>query len=157
MATEMENLIDQLELLVKINIDRTKGYSVAARDVEDPQLKALFEKLEKESEGFADDLGQVLKKYKQTPPETGTTAARFHQFWIDIKDKLLGKDRDAILSSCETGDETALATYTEALAHEKIQTLPDIQILLEGQQTIIAQDLMLIQSLRNEEKNISQA
>lgn len=157
MATEMENLIDQLDLLVKINIDRTNGYTVAARDVEDPQLKVLFEKLGKESEGFAEDLGEVLKKYKQTPPETGTTAARFHQFWIDIKEKLLGKDRDAILSSCEAGDETALATYTEALAHDKIQTLPGLQVLLEGQQTIIAQDLLLIQSLRKEEKNISQA
>ncbi len=147
MATEVEKLIDDLNNLVKINIDRTTGYELAAKDIEDPSLKNLFSGFVKESEDFAEQLGQIVKHYGETPSESGTTAGKLHQTWVDIKAKFVGHSSESILSSCQTGDQTAIEAYNAVLDHEKVQALPEVQALLASQQNVIKQDLLLIESL----------
>lgn len=148
MATEVEKLIDDLNNLVKINIDRTTGYELAAKDIEDLSLKKLFTGFVQESEDFAEQLGQIVKHYGETPSESGTTAGRLHQTWVDLKAKLVGHSSESILSSCQTGDQTAVEAYNEVISHEKVQALPEVHALLASQQNVIKQDLLLIESLQ---------
>ncbi|MDQ1086848.1 MULTISPECIES: PA2169 family four-helix-bundle protein [unclassified Siphonobacter] len=153
MATEVEKLIDDLDNLVKINNDRTHGYQLASQDIEDLDLKSLFSTFVKESESFADQLGEIVKHYGQTPSDSGTTAGKLHQTWLDLKAKIVGKDRESILSSCQTGDKTAIEAYETVLDHEKVKALPEVYALLSSHREVIQQDLLLIESLQQMHSN----
>ncbi len=153
MATEVEKLIDDLDNLVKINIDRTHGYQLAAQDIEDLELKNLFASFHKESESFADQLGEIVKHYGQKPSDSGTTAGKLHQTWLDLKAKFVGKDRESILGSCQTGDKAAVEAYDTVLDHDKVKALPEVYALLASHREVIKQDLLLIESLQETYSN----
>jgi uncharacterized protein (TIGR02284 family) len=52
-------------------------------------------------------------------PATGTTASgKIYRAWMDVKATFTGKDRKAILASCEYGEDAAQRAYEDALASD---------------------------------------
>ena len=50
-----------------------------------------------------------------TSAEGTLTTGKLHRVWMDVKAALTGKDREAILKSCEFGEGVAQDTYGKAL------------------------------------------
>ena len=44
----------------------------------------------------------------------GSVAATLHRGWINIKEAVTGKDKHAVLSECERGEDVAVAAYRKA-------------------------------------------
>ena len=44
-------------------------------------------------------------------------SGKLYRVWMDLKAAVTGKDRKAILSSCEFGEDRAKATYDAVLEH----------------------------------------
>ena len=151
MANEIENMVSALNGLISINNDRLEGFRKAAADTQDSGLTSLLDRMGKESKDFNDKLGGLVSKYGETPNAGQTLDGRVHQGWLDSKAKLFGRDRDAILSSCEFGETAAVEAYDAALQLDKIQALPEVNALLTNQRQTIFDSLQVIKSMRGDQ------
>src|SRR6185436_17963240 len=110
-----EKIVDALNNLVQINNDRIEGYERAAKETEDTDLKSLFNQMASKSHMMKSQLSSEVIKRSGKPTESTTTSGKAFRVWMDFKAALTGKNRKAILSSCEFGEDAAQDTYEGAL------------------------------------------
>ena len=116
METVIEKPSKQLKELIIINNDRYEGYKTAGEETKDSDLKTLFDTYSNQSKKFSDELQHMLpdNNFAPSPNETRTTGKLYRTF-MDIKAAMAGKNRKAILSSCEYGEDTIKKTYDDVL------------------------------------------
>jgi uncharacterized protein (TIGR02284 family) len=153
MKTQYEKVVSDLNDLIKLHNDREKGYLDAAEAMREaaPQLAPLLEQLAEESRQFSADLETRVKAYLGTPAEGQTFQGKMHQAWLSLKAGVTGKDRDAILSSCEFGDKALIEAYEMALEDEKIQAIAELRAELESQVGTIRHGRRLVEALETPE------
>jgi uncharacterized protein (TIGR02284 family) len=129
-----KEVIEVLNDLIRINNDRTAGYTRAAEDtkVVDVDLRTIFERFADESRQYAIELTSQVGRLGGEPA-TGTTASgKIYRAWMNVKDMFTGKDRHALLASCEYGEDAAQRAYEDALTADT--PLPtDIMQLITSQ------------------------
>jgi uncharacterized protein (TIGR02284 family) len=76
-----------------------------------------------------------------------TTSGKFFRAWMDVKSALTGKDRKAILNSCEYGEENADETYQSVLKDESEHLSHGQQSLIRSQQNLLRADQGKIKSM----------
>lgn len=104
--------------LIIINNDRYEGYKNAAENTKDADLKAMFNDFSTQSRGFAEELKRFVTGDLPQRDETKNTG-KLYRVWMDVKAAVTGKDRKAILSSCEFGEDVAVKHYEEALSKQE--------------------------------------
>lgn len=122
MITNKE-IVDDLNDLVKINNDRIQGYEKAVEDTEDAQLDDLFRHYIIQSQNFRSQLADHIVRIDGTAVSDTTTtdvSSKVHRAWIDLKATLTGKDRDAVLSSVEFGENAAVEAYEDAIKKDHL-------------------------------------
>lgn len=112
-----EKIVGLLNDLVRINNDRIVGYEKAADELkmEDADLKALFERYALESKQYLSELNTAVAGMGSTPAGGTTASGKVYRVWMDLKTTLTGKDRKAVLESCEFGEDAAQKAYDLAL------------------------------------------
>lgn len=118
-----EEIVDDLNDLVKINNDRIQGYEKAIEDNEDTQLDDLFRHYVIQSQKFRSQLAEHIVRIdgKGVTDATSTDiTSKIHRAWIDIKSAITGKDRDTVLSSVEFGENIAVEAYKNAIEKDHI-------------------------------------
>lgn len=113
-----DDTIDVLNSLITINNDRIEGYETASKETEEPDLKSLFGQFISTSRRCNQELISEVHALNGTAETGTTTSGKFFRVWMDVKAALTGKDRKAILNSCEFGEEHATDTYDKALENE---------------------------------------
>ena len=68
---------------------------------------------------------------------------------MDVKTALTGKNRKAILSSCEFGEDTAVDTYNMALINNVHDISADQRTMLNSQFALIKADHDKIKTMRD--------
>ena len=139
---------DVLNGLVEINNDRIEGYQKAAQETDASDLKSLFSKMAADSTNFRNELTAEIQRTGGTPAEGTTVSGKFYRAWMDVKAALSGKDRHAVLSSCEFGEDAALDAYEEALKDDALKTSP-FKAKVELQRSEIKKSHDQIKSLRD--------
>ena len=118
-----QEIVDDLNELVKINNDRIQGYEKAVEDNEDPQLDDLFRHYVIQSQNFRSQLADHIVRIDGTGVTDATSTdltSKIHRAWIDIKAAITGKDRSAILGSVEFGENAAIEAYKDAIEKDHI-------------------------------------
>ncbi len=118
-----EDIVEDLNELVKINNDRIQGYLKAVEDTEDAQLDHLFNEMVVQSQNFRSQLADHIVRIDglAVPDTTSTdTSSKIHRAWIDIKSAVTGKDRDTVLSSVTFGENAAVEAYEAAVENDKL-------------------------------------
>ena len=118
-----EEIVEDLNDLVKINNDRIMGYEKAVEDTEDAQLDDLFRHYIIQSQNFRSQLADHIVRIDGLAVSDATTSdisSKIHRAWIDIKAAVTGKDRDTVLSSVEFGENAALDAYKDAIEKDHI-------------------------------------
>lgn len=118
-----EEIVEDLNDLVRINNDRIQGYEKAIEDNEDAQLDDLFRHYVVQSQKFRSQLADHIVRIdgKAVTDATSTdVSSKIHRAWIDIKSALTGKDRDTVLSSVEFGENVAVEAYKDAIEKDHI-------------------------------------
>jgi uncharacterized protein (TIGR02284 family) len=136
--------------LIVINNDRCEGYRTAAKETEDPELKTLFNEFSTQSEGFANELRRFAGEDQPKSDETKATG-KLYRVWMDIKAAITAKDRKAILSSCEFGEDVAKKHYEEVLMHSD-GVPPEALEIIRRQQTSILRGHDTVKALRDAAK-----
>lgn len=145
-----DNLVGVLNDLIRINNDRIEGYQRAtneARDV-DMDLRAIFTRMSDESRQYAAELTQEVVKLGGEPA-TGTTASgKIYRAWMDVKATFTGHDREAVLASCEFGEDAAQKAYSAALESDAEMTA-DIRQLIANQKASLKTSHDVIKKYRD--------
>ncbi|WP_080054154.1 ferritin-like domain-containing protein [Spirosoma aerolatum] len=118
-----DEIVDDLNELVKINNDRIQGYEKAIKDNEDAGLDDIFRHYVVQSQNFRSQLADHIVRIDGLAVSDATSTdvtSKIHRAWIDIKSALTGKDRDSILSSVEFGENAAVEAYQDAIEKDHI-------------------------------------
>ncbi|GAB3576397.1 PA2169 family four-helix-bundle protein [Spirosoma luteolum] len=118
-----EEIVDDLNDLVKINNDRIQGFEKAIEDTKDADLDSLFRQNIIQSQKFRSQLAEHIVRIDGTAVSDATStdvSSKIHRAWIDIKSALTGKDRSTVLSSVEFGENAAVEAYQDAIEKDHI-------------------------------------
>lgn len=107
--------IDGLKDLVRVNVDSTKGFLVAADQVENLDLAALFRNLSQQRGLHADQLRGFVKMNDEEASDSGSIKGRFHRWWLNLRGTITGGDEHAILAEAERGEDVIKERYEEVL------------------------------------------
>lgn len=113
-----EALNQVLNDLMRINNDRIEVYRKAIKEIHEFDVKALFVGLVEECRNFSVKLALEILRRGGTPlVGSTTTSGKIYRIWREIKDSLLGKDRESILNACEFVDDAIQNAFRQALDH----------------------------------------
>lgn len=143
-----ENAIEVLNALITINNDRIEGYETASKETEELDLKSLFAQFISTSQKCRYELVNEVNKLGGEEAEGTLTSGKFFRVWMDVKAALTGKDRKAILNSCEFGEDEAKETYEKVLEHDFDHLNATQQIMIYDQKTLLNSDHNHIKALR---------
>lgn len=155
MATN-ENLTEVLNDLIEINNDRIRGYEKASEESEnvDIDLKAIFNKMADESRKYKAELSQEVSRLGGTPATDSTNRGKIYRVWMDVKATFTGNDRQAILESCEFGEDAAQKAYRDALASDA-EIDAETRQLITSQQSSLKTSHDLIKQYRDANKTVN--
>lgn len=100
--------------LVLVNNDRFEGYQTAVELIRDEDLKPIFNRLSQQSKTFAEELRKFVGADEVDSDDT-TFSGKVSRVWLEIKSAFSGHSRKAILSSCESGEDSILRSYDDVL------------------------------------------
>jgi uncharacterized protein (TIGR02284 family) len=147
---KLENQISVLNSLVEINNDRIEGYQTASDETTDPDLKRWFQALSHTSWECKEELESEILRLGGTPDQETTASGKLFRVWMDFKAAVTGKDRKAILSSCEQGEDVAVGAYEKALREESLEVLSQEQTrMVYAQYQLIKSEHDQIRELRD--------
>lgn len=147
-TNDQKAVVDSLNNLIQINNDRIQGYLTAAKETEEPDLKNLFSELMQTSQENRRELTEEVTRLGGTPIEGTTVSGKVYRAWMDVKSALTSKDRKAILSSCEFGEDVAVKTYESELETDAL-TASNLAGKVRHQHSKIKSEHDRIKQLRN--------
>lgn len=134
---------ETLKDLVVINHDRYHGYKKAAEESKDSDLKSLFTTFSTQSLGYAQNLKQHMDAEDAEDLDLDDTklSGKLYRVYMDLKSAVTGRDRKAILSSCEYGEDVALNHYNDALEelNENNGYAPTVRDIIQKQHAELKQ------------------
>lgn len=136
----MEKTIEVLNTLITINNDRIEGYETASKETEEHDLKSFFAQLSSTSHQCNHELKTEVSKLGGVAAEGTKVSGKFFRVWMDVKAALSGKDRKAILNSCEYGEEVARETYEDALKNDAEYLTVEQQAMIKAQHALLVAD-----------------
>lgn len=146
---EKEQTIDVLNTLITINNDRIEGYETASKETDEQDLISLFRQFITTSERCKQALKLEVNRLGGTPSEGTMISGKFFRVWMDVKAALTGKDRKAILNSCEYGEDMAKNTYEKALEDDLEHLSAEQQAMIQAQYTLIKADHDKVKHMRD--------
>jgi uncharacterized protein (TIGR02284 family) len=154
--TTNNKLVGVLNDLVQINNDRVNGYEKAIEELKgkDVDLQGMFSKFINDSRKYATELSREVLRLGGDP-DTGTTnSGKLYRVWMDVKAVFSGKDRQAILESCEFGEDAAQKAYREALASDA-EIPVETRQLITDQQSALKSAHDLVKEYRDAHKAVN--
>ncbi|MBK8848265.1 MAG: PA2169 family four-helix-bundle protein [Bacteroidetes bacterium] len=112
---EKNNSTEALNTLLSLNKYRFEGYESATITTEEADLKILFARFATTSRNCHTELIAELNKLKAAVVKGNMASGKFFRIWADAKAALKSKDRKAILSACEYGEDLTTAAYEKIL------------------------------------------
>jgi uncharacterized protein (TIGR02284 family) len=152
METVNKKTVSLLNELIVINHDRIEGYEKATKETDDTQLKSLFTHLADESRQFKNELVREVVNQGGSPTEGTSTSGKIYRAWMDIKAALSGKDRKAIIASCEFGEDAALEAYEDVLKSDELSM--EARGIIIRQKNSLQQSHNKVKLLRDTSKTI---
>ena len=132
-----EKILKELKVIVDICQDGAEGYDKAANEIENSELKTVFNRLSQQRRRFAEELRNDSKELGAMPDAEGTLPGYFHQRWIDVKSKLTDRDDDDLIEEAKNGEKAAITAYDQILEAGDIpdfiqKKLADQKKMIEG-------------------------
>jgi uncharacterized protein (TIGR02284 family) len=139
-----EETIEILNSLVTINNDRIEGYETALKETEEMELKSLFGRFISTSKLNRQELIREVNVLGGTESTGTKISGKFFRVWMDLKAALTGKDRKAILDSCEFGEEKARDVYKEVLDDKMNQLSEKLVSMINAQKQLLQADRLQV-------------
>ena len=139
--------IQSLNRLIEVCLDGELGYRTAAEHINDPKLRNILSGFAIRRSQFAEELRAEVERLGGNPVESGSMSASLHRGWIALKSVVFGGSPTAILSACETGEDSARASY-EAIANSDLSG--PTRSLVENQRHAVEQARERMQQIQHQ-------
>lgn len=114
-TTLKDNTVEQLQDLIRINIDSYEGFELVADEAEDPQMVSLFKKYAADRKEYARELKNLVWVNGEEPDDDGSWKAKCHRWWIKARNLLTPDDLPTLLSEAERGEDEIKELYEEVM------------------------------------------
>ncbi|HEY8399772.1 MAG TPA: PA2169 family four-helix-bundle protein [Cytophagaceae bacterium] len=118
-------VISSVNHLLEILNERTAGYRKASENVNDSELKVLFEKYAEQAESFEKELLPFSDEISAKDLGTRKVGDAW-RVWMDIKSAITQGGRVGMLNACITGESAAIRNYKKAFDEDLPRDLKDI-------------------------------
>lgn len=108
-------LVDGLNDLIRLVSDSHEGYRYAAEGSEDDALKGLFNDLAGQRGAIVRELQRMVAEIGGAPDMGGTLVGGAHRLLLNVRQSVVGHDRDAILAEVERAEAECVRRYEETL------------------------------------------
>jgi uncharacterized protein (TIGR02284 family) len=106
-----EDTIAELNGLIRVCKDGELGYRTAAADVRNTELETIFTEYSKQRGQFARKLRAEVERLGGNPEDSGSMSGTLLRGWMDVKSALSSGSGAAVIATCETGEEVAVAAF----------------------------------------------
>ncbi len=113
-----DEIVDTLNDLIRIVEDSHEAYRQAAETGQEEDLKALFNDLAAQRGAIVRELQRLVAEQGGAPDMGGTMIGGAHRFFVELKNTVLGHDREAILGEVQRGESECVRRYEDALAKD---------------------------------------
>jgi uncharacterized protein (TIGR02284 family) len=110
-----EETIIELNGLIRACKDGELGFRTAAADARNAELESIFTDYSKQRGQFARKLQAEVKRLGGAREGGESMMATLLRGWMDVKSVLSSGSGAAILATCETGEEVAMAAFAWVL------------------------------------------
>lgn len=141
-----QTTLEELQDLIKINIDSTRGFREAADEVEHPQLSRWLKANADQRETFARELQSHVSMSDEQARDTGSMRGSFHRWWMNLRSMLSGDQAETVLSEAIRGEEAIKNAYESAIKQTTGNPINDV---LHKQYAEIVSSYKRIVSLRD--------
>lgn len=114
-ANLKKETIDDLQDLIRVNIDSSKGFDHAADEVDNPQLENFFRDCSAQRNRFAEQLRQYVRMNDEEAEDSGSIKGSMHRWWLDLRGKMQEHEPHAILQEAERGEDFIKGRYERVL------------------------------------------
>jgi uncharacterized protein (TIGR02284 family) len=122
--------ISVLNDLIETCRDGQEGFQEAADNVHQEDLRRFFANVAIERARFVGELQSEVRTLGGDPGDSGSIGGSLHRAWMDLKGSLTGNDEHSILAACESGEDSAVNAYRDALKND----LPgNVRAIVESQ------------------------
>ncbi len=125
-ASLSDNTLDKLRDLVRANLDSSKGFSEAAKSLDNPRIRQVFQEQSRIRSANAAELQAVVRINDEDPPEEGTWLAALHRSWMDVRTALTSNDEQAVLEEAERGEDHIKDMYEDVLKETAGSAMNDV-------------------------------
>lgn len=113
--TTGNEIISGLKGLLEKNCDAQKGFKNAIEQTDSARLKGFFSFKASQRSKYADQIRNQIEKLGGSCEESGSVSGSAHRMWMDFKTLFTADNEEAILESCEYGENAALEDYNDFL------------------------------------------
>jgi uncharacterized protein (TIGR02284 family) len=151
-----EKLAEVLNDLIQINNDRVAGYERAAEEARDVDVDLIgtFNKMADDSRRYAAELSKEVRNLGEMPEGGTTNSGKIYRALMDVKKTFSTRDRQAILESCEFGEDAAQKAYDEALKSDA-EMSADVRQLITEQKSSLKNAHDLVKKYRDLHETIN--
>ncbi len=118
--------IDQLQKLIRANIDAHDGLREAAEQISDQRVAKAFLEVAKQRSAIAADLQKYVEWNGQDAEDDGSVAASVHRAWMTARSKFNGGDPYVVLVEAERGEDSIKSAYEGVLKETTGSAMNDV-------------------------------
>lgn len=104
-----------LNSLIATTLDSIDGYEESAKDVKNPEYRAMFTRRASERREMVDGLKAAVRTAGAEPEDDGTLLAAAHRVFVNLKSIVTGADDQAVINEVERGEDHLKAKFDAAL------------------------------------------
>lgn len=143
-----EMLKKDLQEIVDICMDGSKGYEAAASNIEQKDFKTLFLRLSQQRKGFVEEIkNEALRMGIELDP-SGTVKGFFHRTWLATKSTFSSDTNEKVLEESMYGENSAVDVYNKVLGDHEIPAF--LKEKLEEQQRLVKVAIQQLNGLKKE-------
>jgi uncharacterized protein (TIGR02284 family) len=144
---DTDDVIDTLNDLIETSKDGEYGFRTSAEYLRDPQIKQLFNDRAEQCRRAVTELQDCVRQLGGKADDSGSAAGAVHRGWVAVKGTLSGYSDLAILEETERGEDTAMASYRDALQED---LPPQVRELVERQFEGVKRNHAQVRMLRDQ-------
>ena len=110
-----KDTIKGIQNLISVNIDSSKGFTLAAEHIENDRISAYFRECGLERQKFARDLQVAVVVNDKEAEDDGSLKGMAHRWWMGIRSTVTGGDEHAVLAEAERGEDEIKKCYEQTL------------------------------------------
>ncbi|MFW5653746.1 MAG: PA2169 family four-helix-bundle protein [Planctomycetota bacterium] len=107
--------VDDLQDLIRVNIDSAKGFEHAADEVRDPSLESFFRDCASQRQRFASELRQHVHMNDEEAEDSGSIKGKVHRWWLDMRGSMQDGKPHAVLEEAKRGEDFIKGRYERVI------------------------------------------